>query len=45
MRIVLAAAPGADHALLERVLAAHAARASGVRLAEAAAALTLTSCG
>jgi hypothetical protein len=45
MRVALAAAPGPDHALLQRVLAAYAARASGVSLAEAAAALTLTSCG
>jgi hypothetical protein len=45
MRVALAVAPGPDHALLQRVLAAYAARASGVSLAEAAAALTLASCG
>ncbi len=45
MRVALAAAPGADHALLRRVLAAHAARAAGVTLAETPDILTLTSCG
>jgi hypothetical protein len=45
LRVALAAAPGADHTLLDRVLAAYAARASGVSLADAAATLTLTSCG
>ncbi|HEY2704714.1 MAG TPA: hypothetical protein VGL20_13605 [Candidatus Dormibacteraeota bacterium] len=45
MRVALAAAPGADHALLRRVLAAHAARASGVTLSETPDILTLTSCG
>ena len=45
LRDALAAAPGPDHALLQRVLAAYTARASGVTLAEAADTLTLTSCG
>lgn len=45
VRVALAAAPGPDHALLQRLLAAYAARASGVTLAEATDTLTLTSCG
>ncbi len=45
LRVALAAPPGADHALLRQALAAHAARASGVTLAETADTLTLTSCG
>ena len=45
VRDALAAAPGPDHALLQRVLAAYAARASGVSLGDAPGTLTLTSCG
>jgi hypothetical protein len=45
LRVALAAAPGPERALLDRVLAAYAARSSGVTLAEAAETLTLTSCG
>jgi hypothetical protein len=45
MRVVLAAAPGPDHALLGRALAAYAARATGVTLADGPATVTLTSCG
>jgi hypothetical protein len=45
VRVALAAAPGPAHLILHRVLAAHAARASGVTLDEAPDTLTLTSCG
>jgi hypothetical protein len=45
MRVALAAAPGPDHLLLERALAAYTARSTGVSLAEAAGTLTVTSCG
>ena len=45
VRDALAAAPGPDHELLRRVLAAYASRATGVTLADAATTLTLTSCG
>ncbi|HEX6493317.1 MAG TPA: hypothetical protein VF112_07380 [Candidatus Dormibacteraeota bacterium] len=45
VRDTLAAAPGSDHTLLERVLDAYAARATGVTLGDGADTLTLTSCG
>jgi hypothetical protein len=45
MRLALAAAPGPDHLLLQRPLAAYTARTTGVSLAEAADTLTVTSCG
>lgn len=45
MRVALAAAPGADHLLLQRPLAAYTARVTGVSLAEAPDTLTVTSCG
>ncbi|MEA2614960.1 MAG: hypothetical protein QOE72_743 [Chloroflexota bacterium] len=45
MRVALAAARGPDHLLLERPLAAYAARATGVSLADAPDMLTVTSCG
>lgn len=45
LRATLAAAPGPDHSLLSRVLTAYAARASRVTVVDAAATVTLTSCG